>query len=99
MPAACANAFIPHTLHYHLLLHYYLLLLCICCTDIGASSALNVVGAVKCAQLLGPGHTVATVLCDGAARYQSRLFSKQWLLSKELYDNVPEDCRHLITLE
>lgn len=26
---------------------------------------MNCVGAVKAARLLGPGHTVATVLCDG----------------------------------
>ncbi|CAM9097563.1 unnamed protein product [Chrysoparadoxa australica] len=65
---------------------------------VGASSALNMVGAVKAAQKLGPGHTVVSVLCDGAARYQSRLFSKAWLEQKELLDAVPDDCRHLITL-
>jgi cysteine synthase A len=39
-----------------------------------------------------------TVICDGAARYQSRLFSKKWLASKGLLEAVPEDCRHLVTL-
>lgn len=40
-----------------------------------------------------------SVLCDGAARYQSRLFSKSWLTEKELFESIPEECRYLITLE
>ncbi|PCH36180.1 pyridoxal phosphate-dependent enzyme beta subunit [Wolfiporia cocos MD-104 SS10] len=56
---------------------------------IGASSALNVVAAYKLAQKLGPGKTIATILCDGAYRYQSRLFSKAWLKAKELEDAIP----------
>lgn len=51
---------------------------------LGASSALNVCAAVQVARNLGPGHNVATILCDGAGRYQSRLFSKSWLESKGL---------------
>jgi cysteine synthase A len=43
---------------------------------VGASSALNVVAAVELAKKLGKGKTIATILCDGAYRYQSRLFSK-----------------------
>ena len=35
---------------------------------LGASSALNVCGAVQVARRLGPGHTVVTVLCDTAAK-------------------------------
>jgi cysteine synthase len=65
---------------------------------IGASSALNVVAAGDVARQLGPGHTVVTMVCDGAARYQTRLFSKSWLESKGLYAAVPEDCRHLVSL-
>ncbi|KZT66395.1 pyridoxal phosphate-dependent enzyme, beta subunit [Daedalea quercina L-15889] len=56
---------------------------------LGASSALNVVAAYKLAQKLGPGKTVATILCDGAYRYQSRLFSKAWVKSKGLEDAIP----------
>ncbi|CCM05074.1 uncharacterized protein FIBRA_07281 [Fibroporia radiculosa] len=56
---------------------------------LGASSALNVVAAVKLAQKLGPGKTIATILCDGAYRYQSRLFSKAWLKAKGLEDAIP----------
>jgi cysteine synthase A len=60
---------------------------------VGASSGLNVVAAVKVAKKLGPGHTVVTILCDSAARYQSRLFSKSWLESKNLLHVLDE--RHL----
>lgn len=66
---------------------------------VGASSALNVVAAGDIARRLGPGHTVVTMVCDGAYRYQSRLFSRSWLESKGLLDAVPEDCRALVTLE
>jgi len=65
---------------------------------LGASTCLNVVAARDVAAKLGPGHTVVTVLCDGAGRYASRLFSKSWLQSKELFDAVPEDCKHLVSL-
>lgn len=65
---------------------------------VGASSALNVVAAVELAAKLGPTARVATVLADGAHRYQTRLFSKAWLASKGLLDAVPEDCRHLVPL-
>lgn len=66
---------------------------------IGASSALNVVAAVKLAQKLGPGKTIATILCDGAYRYQSRLFSKAWLKSKGLEDAIPLHLKKYAVLE
>ena len=65
---------------------------------IGASSALNVVAAGDVARKLGPGHTIVTIICDGAARYQTRLFSKKWLDSKNLYTSIPKDCQHLVSL-
>jgi cysteine synthase len=46
---------------------------------LGGSAALNCVGAVKLAEKLGPGHTVATILCDGGGRYQNRLYHAPWL--------------------
>ncbi|KAF8554170.1 pyridoxal phosphate-dependent enzyme, beta subunit [Imleria badia] len=66
---------------------------------LGASSALNVVATVELAEKLGKGSSVVTVLCDGAYRYQSRLFSKQWLRSKELYDVIPEDLKKYAVLD
>ncbi|KAJ3146472.1 Cysteine synthase 1 [Geranomyces variabilis] len=64
----------------------------------GASSAMNVVAAVEMAKGLGKGSRVATVICDGAARYQSRLCSKSWLEGKGLYEHVPADLRKYIGL-
>ncbi|KAG0322311.1 hypothetical protein BGZ99_003401 [Dissophora globulifera] len=66
---------------------------------VGASSALNVVAAVEMAKKLGPGKNIVTILCDGAYRYQSRLFSKKWLESKGLTDAIPEHLKKYATLD
>ena len=50
----------------------------------GGSVGINVGAALALAKQMGPGHTIVTVLCDGGARYQSRLFDRQWLASKGL---------------
>jgi cysteine synthase len=50
----------------------------------GGSVGINVGAAVALARQLGPGHTIVTVLCDGGARYQSRLFNREWLAEKGL---------------
>lgn len=54
---------------------------------LGGSSGINVAGAVEMARLLGPGHTIVTMLCDSGARYQSRLFNRNWLREKGLEPN------------
>ncbi|MCG8364961.1 MAG: cysteine synthase A [Pseudanabaenales cyanobacterium] len=55
----------------------------------GGSVGINVGAAVALAKEMGPGHTIVTVLCDGGARYQSRLFNQTWLESKGLWsDNL-----------
>ncbi len=51
---------------------------------LGASSGLNVCAALEVARRLGPGHTIATILCDSGARYQSRLFDPTWLSGRGL---------------
>jgi cysteine synthase len=51
---------------------------------VGSTSGINVAAAVRVARELGPGHTVVTVLCDGGAKYQSRLFNPEWLEQKGL---------------
>jgi len=66
---------------------------------VGASTALNVVAAAELAVKLGKGSTVATILCDGAYRYQSRLFSKKWLASKGLEDAIPTHLKKYAVLE
>jgi len=43
---------------------------------VGASAAINCVGAVLAAQKLGPGHTVVTVLCDSGHRQITRFWDK-----------------------
>lgn len=65
---------------------------------LGASSTLNVVAAKEVAEKLGKGHTVVTMLCDGAYRYADRLFSKTWLTEKNLYSAVPERLHKYIVL-
>jgi cysteine synthase len=51
---------------------------------LGGSTGINVAGAIRYAQKLGPGHTIVTVLCDGGQRYASRLFNPEFLRSKNL---------------
>jgi cysteine synthase len=51
---------------------------------LGSTTGINVAAAVRVARELGPGHTVVTVLCDGGAKYQSRLFNREWLEQKGL---------------
>ncbi|MEM6501400.1 MAG: cysteine synthase A [Cyanobacteria bacterium P01_C01_bin.89] len=50
----------------------------------GGSVGINVGGAVKLAKEMGPGHTIVTVLCDGGARYQSKLWNPEFLATKGL---------------
>jgi cysteine synthase A len=51
---------------------------------LGGSSAINVAGAIKLAEELGPGHTIVTVLCDLGGRYLSKLWNPEFLRSKNL---------------
>ncbi len=61
---------------YHLLEHEGLLL--------GTSTGINVAGALKTALKGGKGQVIATVLCDDAQRYLSRLFNSAWLRENNL---------------
>ena len=51
---------------------------------LGASSGVNVAGAIRLAKDLGPGHTIVTILCDFGTRYQSKLFNPDFLREKGL---------------
>ncbi|MCC5969747.1 MAG: cysteine synthase A [Pararhodobacter sp.] len=55
---------------------------------LGGSSGINVAGAIRMAQKMGPGHTIITILCDYGTRYQSKLFNPAFLKDKGL--PVPE---------
>ncbi len=46
---------------------------------LGGSSGINVAGAIRLANELGPGKTIVTVLCDGGSRYASKLFNPEFL--------------------
>ncbi|KFY01503.1 hypothetical protein O988_02701 [Pseudogymnoascus sp. VKM F-3808] len=65
---------------------------------LGASSSLNVVAAKEVAEKLGKGHTVVTILADGAYRYADRLFSKKWLEEKKLLNAIPKHLEKYIVL-
>ncbi|TDJ42569.1 MAG: cysteine synthase A [Gammaproteobacteria bacterium] len=53
----------------------------LCC---GASTGVNVAGAVRLARDLGPGHIIVTLLCDSGLRYRERLFNRAFLKEKGL---------------
>jgi len=55
---------------------------------LGGSSGINVAGAIRLAQELGPGKTIVTILADSGVRYQSKLFNPLFLREKGL--PVPE---------
>ena len=51
---------------------------------LGGSSAINIVGALRLAKELGPGHTIVTILADSGARYLSKLYNPEFLREKHL---------------
>jgi len=51
---------------------------------LGTSSGVNLAGAARLAEKLGPGHVIVTVLCDYGTRYRSRLFNPAFLHEKDL---------------
>ena len=51
---------------------------------LGGSSGVNVAGAIRMAKELGPGKTIVTILCDGGARYMSKMFNTEFLREKGL---------------
>ena len=55
---------------------------------LGGSSGINIAGAIRMAQDMGPGKTIVTILCDYGNRYQSKLYNPAFLKEKGL--PVPE---------
>ncbi|MAE16657.1 MAG: cysteine synthase A [Deltaproteobacteria bacterium] len=51
---------------------------------LGGSTMLNIAGAIRLAEKLGPGKTIVTILADSASRYQSKLFNPGFLRSQNL---------------
>jgi cysteine synthase A len=56
---------------------------------VGLSSGINAAGALRYALDHGPGKTIVTILCDSGAKYQSKLFNRDWLLANGLDPNMP----------
>ena len=61
---------------------------------VGSSAALNLVGAVKAAQKLGPGKTIVTVICDTGVRYMSKLYNPEYLKEKKLEPKFYKEGQH-----
>jgi cysteine synthase len=55
---------------------------------LGSTAGINVAAAAALAKQLGPGHTIVTILCDGGAKYQSRLFNKAWVAERGFLDAI-----------
>ena len=55
---------------------------------LGSTAGINVAAAVTLAKQMGPGHTIVTILCDGGAKYQSRLFNPAWVEDKGFSEAV-----------
>jgi cysteine synthase A len=51
---------------------------------LGGSSAVNLAGALRLAEKLGPGQTIVTILADSGTRYQSKMFNPDFLKNKGL---------------
>lgn len=49
---------------------------------LGGSAGMNVAGAIRLAKEMGPGHTIATLLCDHGSRYQSQLWDPAFRRAK-----------------
>jgi len=51
---------------------------------LGLSSGINIMGAMKLAQKLGPDKVIVTILCDSGMRYLSTIYNPDWLAAKQL---------------
>ena len=58
---------------------------------LGLSSGINIAGAVRLALERGPGQTIATILCDSGAKYQSKLFNPEWQAANGLRADLSVD--------
>ncbi len=51
---------------------------------LGGSSGINIVGAIKLGKKIGPNKNIVTILCDYGTKYQSKIFNRKFLESKNL---------------
>jgi cysteine synthase A len=52
--------------------------------SLGGSSGVNIVGAMRLAEALGPDKTIVTLLCDPGSRYVGRLYNADYLAARNL---------------
>ena len=52
--------------------------------SLGTSCGVNIAGAIRLGNLLGPGKPIVTILCDKSDKYNSKLFNKSFLQEKGL---------------
>ena len=50
----------------------------------GLSTGINVAGALRMAEEMGPGHTIVTVLCDWGNRYITKMWNPAFLRERGL---------------
>lgn len=51
---------------------------------LGGSSGINIIGAIKLGKIIGPNKNIVTILCDYGTKYQSKIFNRKFLESKNL---------------
>ena len=51
---------------------------------LGLSSGINIAGAIRLGNKLGPGKNIVTILCDYGFRYAEKIFNADFLASKGL---------------
>ena len=51
---------------------------------LGGSAGVNIAGAIRLAESMGPGHTIVTILCDHGSRYLSQLWDAGFRRDKGL---------------
>ena len=62
----------------------------------GASTGLNITGAMLAAKELPKGSKIVTVLCDNGQRYFNKLFSRKVLVERGLLESVKEEQRMVL---
>eukprot|EP01091_Cochliopodium_minus_P008469 TRINITY_DN1925_c1_g1_i2.p1 TRINITY_DN1925_c1_g1~~TRINITY_DN1925_c1_g1_i2.p1 ORF type:complete len:256 (-),score=88.51 TRINITY_DN1925_c1_g1_i2:99-866(-) len=58
---------------------------------VGSSTSLNLVGVVKLARDLGPGHVIVTLLCDSGTRHLTKFWNDQFLEVRGLKPSHPSN--------
>ncbi|ODV70957.1 tryptophan synthase beta subunit-like PLP-dependent enzyme [Cyberlindnera jadinii NRRL Y-1542] len=66
---------------------------------IGASGGLNLCAAKQLALTLPEGSNVVTTVADGADKYESKLFSRNWLVENGHWDSIPVELRKFATYD